>query len=156
MDANTVVLPDVALEKLMPVKEELDANRKNKEWRNVSCGGAPLTLNDRQYSAGIGLGGKDTITFEIKPEYERFVAQVAIDDSGSAKSAAQVSVYADDRLMIKTEVLKHRKAPVRLDLPLGRGVDGNPPARLKVVVEDVEGARDNFVDLVNAGFKVAK
>ena len=149
------VMPDVLLETLNPVKIERGWSRGGKDWRKFSCTGGPLSINGRQYADGIGLHAQAEAVFEIKPEYERFVASAGVDDVGH-EGSVKVSVYGDDQLLLETGVLKCQQPPVNIDLPIPHGADGRRPAQLRIVVSNaVEGINDDHTDLVNAGFVVS-
>ena len=148
-------MPDVLLETLNPVKIERGWSRGGKDWRKFSCTGGPLSINGRQYADGIGLHAQAEAVFEIKPEYERFVASAGVDDVGH-EGSVKVSVYGDDQLLLETGVLKCQQPPVNIDLPIPHGADGRRPAQLRIVVSNaVEGINDDHTDLVNAGFVVS-
>jgi alpha-L-fucosidase len=148
------VMPEVLLESLTPVKLERGWNSGGKDWRKFSCTGGPLSLNGRQYANGIGLHAKAEAVFEIKPEYERFVAGAGVDDAGWA-GQVKVAVFGDNQLLLETPVLKGKQAPFNIDVRIPHGVDGRRPAQLRIVVTNaVEGLNSDHTDLVNAGFVV--
>ena len=151
-DTTGSVMPDVLLETLEPVKIERGWSRGGKDWRKFSCTGGPLSINGKTYADGIGLHAVAEAVFEIKPAYERFVAQVGVDDAGK-EGSVKVSVYGDDQLLLETGVLKCNQPPVNIDLTIPHAMDGRRPAQLRIVVRNaVEGINDDHTDIVNAGF----
>jgi hypothetical protein len=155
LNSNVVgVMPEVLLETLNPVKIERGWNSGGKDWRKFSCTGGPLSLNGRQYENGIGLHAKAEAVFEIKPDYERFVAGAGVDDAGWA-GQVKVSIFGDNQLLLETPVLKGKQPPFNIDVRIPHGVDGRRPAQLRIVVTNgVEGLSSDHTDLVNAGFVV--
>jgi alpha-L-fucosidase len=152
-DAGSV-MPDVLLESLEPVKIERGwtSGLGRKDWRKFNCTGKPLSINGRQYANGVGLCAKAEAVFAIKPEYERFVTGVGVDDAGK-QGTVKVIVYGDDKRLFETAVLRCSQAPVNIDVRIPSGVDGRRPAQLRIVVEDAgDGINDDHTDLVNAGF----
>jgi len=150
------VMPDVFLESLSPVKIERGWSRGGKDWRKFSCTGGKLTLNGQEFVQGIGLHATAEAVFEIKPEYDRFVARAGVDDVDK-EGAIIVSIYGDDQLLLETGALKCKQPPLNIDLTIPHGVDGRRPAKLRIVVGDAGGGiNDDYTDLVNAGFVVTK
>jgi hypothetical protein len=153
---RAAALPQVYLDALTPVKIDRGWNAGGKSWNNYSCSGGDLIVNGHRYAHGLGLHPKAEAVFEIKPEYERFVAQVGVDDVGR-QGTVKVLVYADDQLLAETPVLKNMADPHSIDVPLPRGVDGRGATKLRIVVDDAgDGPNDDHTDLFNAGFVLQK
>jgi hypothetical protein len=70
--------PDVSLADLKPLKATVgwgDHPRMNR-----SIGDKPLTLGGKIYEKGVGVHADSEMEFELKPEYERFVSVIGLDD----------------------------------------------------------------------------
>jgi hypothetical protein len=97
--------------------------------------------------------------YELKPEYERFVAQVGVDDSVLAlnfgRYIAQFSsvvfrVYFDNQLAAESPVMRVSEVPWRFNLKIPKR-----SKTIKLVVSDAgDGSRLDLADWCNAGFVI--
>ena len=73
-------LPDVYLDQLTPIKEHYD--NWYSSWHpvtNQSFSFKPLLMRGKSYEKGIGMRAPSIVRYELKPEYDRFVARVGVD-----------------------------------------------------------------------------
>ncbi len=90
--------------------------------------GGPLTMRERQYSHGIGVCAPAHIVLPLKPEYQRFVALVGIDDDVQRKhehayyqgvhSCVQFRVFIDGNLAAESPVMHLLQEPWRFDVKI--------------------------------------
>ena len=61
--------------------------------RNVL--GGPLTVDGKRYLKGIGLHSAARLTYKFDRDYQRFDAEVAIDDAAKGRGSVVFGVYLD-------------------------------------------------------------
>jgi hypothetical protein len=146
------VKPQVYLEELDPVKINRGWSIGGKSWKKLSCTGGDLKISDKVYENGIGLHADAEVQFKIKPEYDRFVAQIGLDDGGK-KGSVRVRIYADETLLTETPILTYGQKLWNVDIEIPTGVSGNRPERLRIVVDKAtNGIDQDHTNIVNAGF----
>ena len=94
---------------------------------NKTADDTPLQLDGMTYSHGIGVHANSELLYERKPEYQRFVAQVGIDDKQTWHGTVVVKVYAGTKLLLESGVVRGGDSPWSIDVPLTKG-DGGPTA----------------------------
>jgi hypothetical protein len=116
----------------------LIASSRPRKNRNVA--GGPLRLAGRTYSRGLGMRSHSSVTYALDEAYERFLAQIGIDDavrpddaarsegvgrSGTAHEqtprtwpggAAVFRVYVDGASRFESDLLRAGDKPVALDI----------------------------------------
>jgi hypothetical protein len=172
--------PDVYISDLKPVDQRIGEVKPNsyafkKEPRfNRSVDGNVLSNRDYKFAKGIGTQAPAELTFDLKPEYKRFVALAGVDDecmrwdnpdgleqwpqwsrplkgpTSYRISQLVFKVRIDDRLAVQTPALfnGNKVWGMNVEIPAGS-------RRITLAVEDVE---SRFTDphghgnWLNAGF----
>jgi len=117
----------------------------------------PLRLRDQRYEKGIGVHAPCQLVFELKPEYDRFVALAGVDeyllDTNNGSNLAMYpsvifKVFLDGKLTSASPVMRIAEKPWRFDVRLPAGA-----RRLSLVATDAgDGNREDLANWVNAGF----
>jgi hypothetical protein len=89
----------------------------------------------------------DAIECELRPEFRRFVAMLAIDDVSDSRVEMTCSIIIDDKEVWVSPELTTSNRPVAIDVPIPKAskkleLKGNCTSSFYVM----------FVDWVNAGF----
>lgn len=133
----------------------------NPPQKDRSNRGTPLKVRGKTYAKGMGVHAPDLLVYELKPEYDRFVALAGDDEqilsinqgSNLAMHPNVVfKVFIDGRLMGQSPIMRMSEGPWRFDVKI-------PPAsrRLSLVAEDGgAGNEEDLADWVDAGFVVKK
>jgi hypothetical protein len=119
--------------------------------------GQGIKINRQTYPVGMGVHAPCELMFELKPEYERFVALAGADEnllsisngSNLAKYPSVVfKVFIDGRETAASPVMRVLSPAWRFEVPIPRG------ARIiSLAVTDAgDGSREDFADWANAGF----
>jgi alpha-galactosidase len=129
-------------------------NGSGKVEINRNCTGAPLRLRGVAYPRGIGEHAKADLVYPLKPEYKRFVCVVGLDDQvarfGDVRGSIVAKVYAGDKVLAETPVLRGGGASANVDVEVPPGAKA-----LRLVVDDAgDGVDFDDADFVNAGFIV--
>jgi hypothetical protein len=122
-----------------------------------SNSGEELRINRQVYARGIGVHAPCELVYEIKPEYQRFVALAGVDEnlvqishgSNLAKYPSVVfKVFIDSREMAASPVMRILSPAWRFDIPIPAGA-----RRISLVAMDAgDGSREDFANWANAGF----
>ncbi len=142
--------PDVPLESLTPEKATTGFGQVRFD---KTAADTPLLLDGVTYSQGIGVHANSELLYELKPEYQRFVAQVGIDDKQTWHGTIVVKVYAGSKLLLESGSVRGGDSPWSIDVPLPK-VDGDQaPKLLRLVVDGTPDGIDwDLTDWVHAGF----
>jgi hypothetical protein len=117
----------------------------------------PLRIRGQVYEKGIGMRAPANVMYELKPEWDRFVALAGVDDTlldvnHGALLAMYPSVvfkiFIDGKLAGESPVMRISQEPWRFDVKIPRG-----SRKIDLVAVDT-GSRNalNFGNWVNAGF----
>lgn len=119
--------------------------------------GESLRLRGVTYRKGLGVHAPNQLVYELKPEYERFVARAGVDEhildvnngSNLAKYPSVVFlVIIDGRTVATSPVMRISEEPWRFNVPIPRG-----SRRLSLVATDAgDGNREDLANWVDAGF----
>ena len=115
--------------------------------------GKELRVDGKVWPKGVGVHAKSELVYARKPEYERFVATVGIDEEvkGHATSV-DFAVYADGTEIARSPVLRWGFLTAwHLNAAIPKGT-----RRIRLVVGDGGDGGWDHADWVNAGFIVAK
>lgn len=123
--------------------------------------GQPLKVNRQVYQLGIGVHAPAALAYEVKPDYERFVALAGVDEnlvsishgSNLAKyPSVRFKVFIDGHEAASSPVMRIQSLAWRFDLPI--------PASARMItlvaMDAGDGSREDFADWVNAGFVLRK
>lgn len=123
--------------------------------------GQELRVDRTTFAQGLGVHAPCELTYEVKPEYRRFVALAGADEnliavsngSNLAKYPSMVfKVLLDGREAARSPVMRVQFPAWRFNVEIPAGTK-----RLSLVTMDAgDGTREDFADWVNAGFVVAK
>jgi hypothetical protein len=58
-------------------------------------GSGPLQINGTTYTDGVGVDANSKLTYQLSGNYNKFVAQVGVDDASSKGSMIEFQVWAD-------------------------------------------------------------
>ncbi len=121
--------------------------------------GQELKINRKVYQRGIGIHAPCELVYELKPEYQRFVALAGADEnvvgtSNGSNLAMHPSVvfkvFIDGREVASSPVMRIQFPAWRFDLPIPEG-----SKRISLVTMDGgNGSREDFADWAEAGFVV--
>ena len=151
-------LPDVDLRQLAPVPRQYGYGIWF--WHptvDKSFGGLPLRIRGVGYARGLGMRAPANFRYELKPDYDRFVARAGVDDHLlddnhgrflAMHASVVFKVFLDGRLAAESPVMRISQEPWRFDVKIPPG-----SGRINLVATDA-GSRGS-VDLANwveAGF----
>jgi hypothetical protein len=117
----------------------------------------PLKVHGKVYQRGIGIHAPNQLIYELKPEYDRFVALAGADEgilavangSNLAMHPSMIfKVFVDGKLMAESPVMRMSEGPWRFDVKL-------PQACRKIsldVTDAGNGSLEDLGDWVDAGF----
>ncbi len=119
-----------------------------REWlyqldRTVS--GARLRAGERLYVKGIGMHSASRLTFAIDREFQRFEAELAIDDESHGGGSVVYRVFADAEERYRSSIIRGGEAPQSIS------VDVSGAQRISLVVDHAErGDQLDRADWLNA------
>jgi alpha-galactosidase len=129
--------------------ETLDLSRMTAGWgqpqAGKSCEQKPLTLGGVVYPHGVGTHAVSEAMIDLKGAATRFMAMVGLDDERKGQGSITFEVWADDRKLADTGVMRGGDPPKLLSVDLtGR-------ARLLLVVTDAgDGVANDHADWAGA------
>ncbi len=134
------------------------ANPPQKDHSNRN---GPLKIRGKTYERGMGIQAPNQMVFELKPEYDHFVALAGADEgiiavnSGSnlAMHPSMIfKIFIDGKPMAESPVMRMSEGPWRFDIKIPAG-----SKRISLDVTDAgNGNREDLGNWVNAGFVVKK
>ncbi|MCX6926609.1 MAG: isochorismatase family protein [Verrucomicrobia bacterium] len=129
--------PDVFISDLKPLKmnmaiwSEWYAEPSRPDPRpDGAYDGGPLRLRFVDYKKGMGLRAPSHLIYELKPEFDRFVARVGVDegllknDMGRERAMyphVVFKVVIDGRIAAESPVMRITQEPWRFDVPIPAG-----------------------------------
>jgi hypothetical protein len=99
--------------------------KKGKSYENL-----PLRVRGNVYEKGLGFRAPSAVRYELRPEYDRFVARVGIDenmlDHSPGNLLAQHSsvvfrIFIDGTMMAESPVMRMSQEPWRFDVKIPNG-----------------------------------
>lgn len=121
--------------------------------------GQELRVNRQIYRRGLGVHAPCELTYELRPEYQRFVGLAGADEnlvtisngSNLAKYPSVVfKVFIDGREAAASPVMRVQSLAWRFDVAIPAGA-----RRISLVAMDAgDGSREDFANWVEAGFVV--
>jgi NPCBM/NEW2 domain/Fn3 associated len=150
--------PDLRLWEIEPLEVHKSADSKNGELdAPVTAWG--LQIRETKYLRGIAMHAPSSVAYEIKPEYQRFVALAGVDDMILSRNLGETlaaypsvvfKVYVDDKLAAESPVMRISQPPWHFDVPLPEG-----SKRLKLEVTDAgDGSRLDQALWPESGFVI--
>jgi hypothetical protein len=129
----------------------------NPPQMDLTNGRQALRLRGQRYSKGLGQHAPSQLIYELKPEFDRFVASVGADEyildtehGGNVAMHPSVvfKVFIDGRPAAVSPVMRVSEEPWRFDIKIPRGSQ-----KISLVLSDAgDGNRDDSGNWVNAGF----
>jgi hypothetical protein len=162
--------PEVSLADLKPLRavgpghspsstDHRFSPQSNPPQQNHNNRQGKLRLRGKNYEQGWGVQAPNQMVFELKPEYDRFVALAGVDEGilavSNGSNLAMIptvvfKIYIDGRLMQVSPVMRITEPPWRFDIPIPAG-----GRRISLNATDAgDGNREDLADWVNAGFTV--
>jgi nicotinamidase-related amidase len=153
--------PDVYLDQIKPGppgKPELTWEPRTNEAFNRG----PLRIRGTTHARGVGMRAPAHVLYELKPEYQRFVALAGVDDDPyrqhdwarylSIHCSVQFRIFIDGKLAAESPVMRLAREPWRFDVEIPAG-----SRRISLAVTDA-GSRSilDLADWVQAGFLLKK
>ena len=86
--------------------------------RNRNVTGGPITIGKRSYARGIGVHAYTALVYELNAEFERFMAEVGIDDSMGGRGNAIFRVRGDGRVLFESPPMSGGDKPVTVSVTL--------------------------------------
>jgi endo-alpha-N-acetylgalactosaminidase len=160
--------PDVAISDLVPLRavgpghsassaEHRFSPGVNPPVRDLSNRKTPLKVRGKIYAKGMGVQATDLLVYELKPEYDRFVALAGDDEqilsinngSNLAKYPSVVfKIFIDGKLMSESPMMRMSEGPWRFDVKIPEHSQ-----RISLVADDGgNGNKEDLADWVEAGF----
>ncbi len=97
----------------------------------LAADGKPMSINGRKFSYGLGTHASSVIEYDLGKQFQRFVADVGVDDEvPEGKGSVVFQVFGDGRMLFETAKMTRGMSARRADLNV-TGV-----AVLKLVVQD--------------------
>jgi len=84
--------------------------------RNVL--GGLLRARGQLYLKGLGMHSASRLSYELEGEFERFEAELALDDAAQRRGSVQYRVYVDGREQFQSPPVRGFSAPVPLSLDI--------------------------------------
>ncbi len=94
----------------------LDISWPSKRDRNVL--GGLLRAGDRLYLKGLGVHSASRLSYELDGEFDRFEAELALDDAAQGRGSVQFRVYVDGKEQFQSPPVRGFSAPVPLSLDI--------------------------------------
>ena len=138
----------VNLSDLKPVEfKSYDMFNKQYDYKNnLSVSGRKLSLDNKEYSNGIGLHAFAELTYDLGGKYSKFVSLVGINDKSRPQGKVVVEVIGDGKLIKKIASLTGNDKAVKLNL----NVTGVKKLTLRVSPGADNITVGDHVDFVNA------
>ena len=124
--------------------------------KDCSYAKAPLQLRGVTYPKGVGVQAPARLLYELKPQYELFVARAGVDEtmlrqqSGRARAGFPSVVFKvlfDGVLAAESPVMRMQQEPWRFQVAIPKG-----SRLMELVVTDAgDGPREELANWVNAG-----
>jgi hypothetical protein len=147
-------LPDVPLESLTAAGVTTGLGQVH---FNQTAAGTPFRLDGLTYVRGVGVHANSELLYDLKPEYDRFVALVGIDDKSMWHGTVLVKVYAGSKLLLESGGIRGGDSPWTIDvaIPKEKEDGGSAPRRLRLIVDGTsDGIDSDLTDWIHAGFIV--
>ncbi len=173
--------PDLYLDQIKPMQEHYPwwFSRWNPVI-NANFEDKGLLMRGQKYEKGVGMRAPANLRYELKPEYDRFVARAGIDgNTRNMKSdsyglfpaeipsapggpsygemyaqqpVVQFRIFVDGQLAAQSPIIRFSQEPWRFDVKIPKG------SRVIDLTATDDGIRSvlNFADWVDAGFVLRK
>lgn len=141
-------VPDIHLSELKPIK----GSAPRRSYR-LSGGENKVhfRVNGKIYTNGAGVNFPAGIVFPLRKEYDRFVALAGVEDRTDDGAYAVFEVYANEKLLYKSERLTRNMPPVEINVKIPSGLAGK---RLRLITTGSVKQRRRWAVWINAGFLI--
>jgi hypothetical protein len=160
--------PEVAISDLTPLRaigpghgpssaEHRFSPGVNPPVKDLSNRKTPLQVRGKIYAKGMGVQATDLLVYELKPEYDRFVALAGDDEqilsinngSNLARYPSVIfKIFIDGKLMAESPMMRMSEGPWRFDVKIPEHSQ-----RISLVADDGgNGNKEDLADWVEAGF----
>lgn len=158
-------IPDVFISNVSPVKTTMAGWTDLYEQgpavpppqRDQAYPKGELRLRNVRYLKGLGLRAPSHLVYDLKPEFDAFVAKVGVDesclalDTGRGRAMYQSAVFRvflDGKQVAESPVMRISQEPWRFQVPIPKGA-----RRISLAAtRDGPGGREDLIQWVNAGF----
>ena len=152
--------PDVFISELKPIRA-IAARYQFQPKMNRSYGDTELKMRGVKYEKGIGVHAPSQLLYELKPEYDRFVALAGVDETllednhgrGAARYPSVIfRVFIDGKLVAESPLMKILQEAWRFDVKIPMG-----SRNISLTVIDADDSnRYDFANWINAGCVLRK
>lgn len=132
--------PDVYLSDLEPA-ERRAIRWDGEEGVDRSLAGGALSIGGRVLAKGLSVHAHSELFYEAQPDWKEFVATVGLDDAAGPLGSVRFAVYADNRLLYRTPVIRSRSLAVRRAREAGEIAEEDGLARHYLRIEIPGGTR---------------
>jgi len=110
-----------------------------------SASGRWLRTGDRWWPKGVGMHSAARLTYDLKPEHERFEAELAVDAEAGQRGSIICRVYVDNKERFVSEVLRGGAQPQSISVDVRGG------KRVSLIVDFADRADElDFADWLAA------
>lgn len=106
---------DAWLDELAPTSHEEDYGGLN---RRVSVDGNPLRIGGKEHARGLGTHANSQIRYLVNNRYQRFEAEVGVDDEKDGGGTVVFQVFVDGRKVFDSEIMRGKHSAKRISVPL--------------------------------------
>jgi hypothetical protein len=102
-----------------------------------------------------GVHADSELVYDLRPDYDRFVGRVGIDDEKDWHGSIVAKVFVAGKLLGESPLLRGGDAAWGFNLELPKDPEGRASGQLRLVVDSAgDGMGDDLTDWVDAGFVV--
>ncbi len=145
-DLTCPPVPDIHLSELKPIK---GAAPRRSYRLSGGENKVHFRVNGKVYTSGAGVNFPAGIVFPLRKEYDRFVALAGVEDRTDDGAYAVFEVYADEKLLYKSERLTRNMPPTEINVKIPSGSQ-----RLRLITTGPASQRRRWAVWINAGFLI--
>ena len=82
--------------------------------RDRAVDGRPLRVAGREFSKGLGMHSRSTVTFDLAGKYRSFVATIGLDDTTTGKGTVTCAVEVDGKRLVNVASLSRSSGATQL------------------------------------------
>jgi hypothetical protein len=133
---------DAWLDALTPVSQEQDYGSLQ---RSLSVDGKPIRIDGKTYARGLGTHAASQIHYAVNNRYQRFEAEVGVDDEKGGGGTVVFQVVADGKKVFDSGVMRGKQPANKVSVSLD-GVE----ELLLIVTDAGDGINSDHADWANA------
>ena len=112
----------------------------------------PCRLGRKTYPKALGVHAKSIVTYELKPEYRRFVSLIGVDDMQGRTGSIRAIVKIDGKALFESPILRGGDAPCPVNVTIPPG-----SSEIALIVDDAgDGIGKDMANWAGAGFVTDK